>query len=50
MKLRELAHSRTGDKGNTSNISVIAYDPANYQLLEKQSPQPGSSSFSTVSF
>lgn len=35
MKLRELAHSRTGDKGNTSNISVIAYDPANYPLLEK---------------
>ena len=25
MKLREIAHSRTGDKGNTSNISVIAY-------------------------
>ena len=25
MKLRALAHSRTGDKGNTSNISVIAY-------------------------
>ena len=23
MKLRELAHSRTGDKGNTLNISVI---------------------------
>ena len=36
MKLRELAHSRTGDKGNTSNISVIAYDPTNYELLEKQ--------------
>lgn len=35
MKLREIAHSRTGDKGNTSNISVIAYDPANYPLLEK---------------
>lgn len=35
MKLRELAHSRTGDKGNTSNISVIAYDPAKYPLLEK---------------
>jgi len=35
MKLREIAHSRTGDKGNTSNISVIAYDPANYSLLEK---------------
>ena len=26
VKLREIAHSRTGDKGNTSNISVIAYD------------------------
>jgi hypothetical protein len=36
MKLRELAHSRTGDKGNTSNISVIAYDPANYPLLLAQ--------------
>ena len=36
MKLRELAHSRTGDKGNISNISVIAYDPANYALLEQQ--------------
>jgi hypothetical protein len=36
MKLRELAHSRTGDKGNISNISVIAYDPANYALLKQQ--------------
>lgn len=33
MKLRDLAHSRTGDKGNTSNISVIAYDPKNYAAL-----------------
>ena len=33
MKLRELAHSRTGDKGNISNISVIAYDPKHYPLL-----------------
>jgi hypothetical protein len=33
MKLRAIAHSRTGDKGNTSNISVIAYDPKNYPLL-----------------
>lgn len=36
MKLREIAHSRTGDKGNTSNISVIAYDPKDYPLLEAQ--------------
>lgn len=33
MKLRRLAHSRTGDKGNTSNISLIAYDPAHYGHL-----------------
>ena len=36
MKLREIAHSRTGDKGNTSNISVIAYDETHYPLLLKQ--------------
>ena len=35
MKLREIAHSRTGDKGNTSNISVIAFDPRRYPLLER---------------
>lgn len=33
MKLREIAHSRTGDKGNTSNISVIALDPKDYPRL-----------------
>jgi hypothetical protein len=33
MRLREIAHSRTGDKGNTSNISVIAFDPKDYPLL-----------------
>ena len=36
MKLREIAHSRTGDKGNTSNISVIAYDKSYYPLLREQ--------------
>ena len=35
-KLREIAHSRTGDKGNTSNISVIAYEPKDYPLLLSQ--------------
>ncbi len=33
MRLHELAHSRTGDKGDTSDISVIAYDPADYEFL-----------------
>ncbi|MGB9173677.1 MAG: hypothetical protein WCC35_19065, partial [Bradyrhizobium sp.] len=36
MKLREIAHSRTGDKGNISNISVIAYDEKDYPLLLDQ--------------
>lgn len=35
MQLREIAHSRAGDKGDISNISVIAYDPAHYRLLEQ---------------
>jgi len=33
MKLKEIAHSRTGDKGNISNISLIAYDKADYEKL-----------------
>lgn len=36
MKLRDIAHSRTGDKGNISNISVIAFDPKLYPLLRSQ--------------
>ena len=40
MKLREIAHSRTGDKGNTVNISVILYDQNNYEMVRKKlSPQ-----------
>jgi hypothetical protein len=35
-KLREIAHSRTGDKGNTSNISVIAYHEKDFALLKAQ--------------
>lgn len=36
MKLRQLAHARTGDKGDTSSISVIAFDPADYQRLVRE--------------
>jgi hypothetical protein len=35
MKLRDIAHSRTGDKGNTSNISVIAFDKSHYDFLRE---------------
>ena len=34
MKLWDIAHSRTGDKGNISNISLIAYDSKDYELLK----------------
>ena len=33
MKLRDLAHARSGDKGDVSNISVIAYDRAAYEQV-----------------
>lgn len=33
MKLRELAHARAGDKGNISNISVIAFEGSDYAFL-----------------
>jgi hypothetical protein len=36
MKLREIAHSRAGDKGNISNISLIAYQMERYPLLKEQ--------------
>ena len=40
MKLWEIAHSRTGDKGNISNVSLIAYDIKNYELIkEKVTPE-----------
>ncbi|WNW09706.1 hypothetical protein RRX38_00600 [Pseudomonas sp. DTU_2021_1001937_2_SI_NGA_ILE_001] len=33
--LHQLAHTRTGDKGDTSNISVIAFKAEDYPTLEK---------------
>ena len=34
MYLREIAHSRTGDKGNVVTVSVIAYRPEDFPLIE----------------
>jgi hypothetical protein len=33
VKLRDIAHSRTGDKGDVSNVSVIAFDERDYDRL-----------------
>lgn len=34
--LKELAHARSGDKGNVSNICMYARDPRDYELLRQQ--------------
>ena len=36
IKLRELAHARAGDKGDISNLSLIAYDTKDYALLLRE--------------
>ena len=36
MKLRDIAHSRAGDKGNISNLSLVVFDPADYPLIERE--------------
>lgn len=35
MKLKDIAHARTGDKGEISNISVIPYNEKNYSNLQE---------------
>jgi len=32
-KVYELAHARAGDKGNTSNVSVVAYSDRAWEIL-----------------
>jgi hypothetical protein len=34
--LQHVAHTRSGDKGDTSNVSVIAFEPEFYPLLKEQ--------------
>jgi len=33
MKVREIAYSRSGDKGDISNVCVFAYDAINWPIL-----------------
>jgi hypothetical protein len=35
-RIHDIAHARAGDKGNTSSISVWAYDATDYPLLKRQ--------------
>jgi hypothetical protein len=36
IELVHLAHARSGDKGDTANVGVIAYEPSHYELLREQ--------------
>lgn len=41
VKVYDLAHCRASDKGNTSNISVIAYDDRYYPVLREHLSRSG---------
>ena len=34
--LNQIAHGRSGDKGDTSNVCVFAKDPKDYELIKQQ--------------
>ncbi len=36
VQLRWLAHARSGDKGDTANVGLIALEPEYYPLLQRQ--------------
>ena len=35
IRLRDIAHGRSGDKGDAANIGIIAYDDKGYKIIEK---------------
>lgn len=36
MRLKEFCHSRTGDKGDISNVSLIPWNEADYPMLKEK--------------
>lgn len=36
IKLREIAHARSGDKGDVLNISLIPYNENDYELIKRK--------------
>ncbi|HBP31993.1 hypothetical protein [Advenella sp. FME57] len=36
IRVYDLAHARSGDKGNTLNVAVIAYDDESWRILRKE--------------
>ena len=35
IKLLDIAHGRSGDKGDAANVGIIAYDKKGYEILQK---------------
>jgi hypothetical protein len=35
IQLREICHGRSGDKGDTCNIGIIAFDDNGYEIIKK---------------
>ncbi|MBN8546333.1 MAG: hypothetical protein J0L60_09400 [Ignavibacteria bacterium] len=34
IKLRDIAHGRSGDKGDAANVGIIAYDDKGYEIIK----------------
>jgi len=49
LQLSKIAHTRSGDKGDTCNIGVIAYDARHYPVLVRElTPERVKSFFGTL--
>ncbi len=35
IKLRDIAHGRSGDKGDAANVGIITYDDKGYEIIKK---------------
>jgi hypothetical protein len=40
LQLRWLAHARSGDKGDTANVGLIALEPEYYDVLQREVTVP----------
>lgn len=49
LQLVDLAHARSGDKGDTANVGLIAYEPEHYGILiEQVTPERVKAHFGTM--
>ncbi|MCB0832140.1 MAG: hypothetical protein KDC45_01620 [Bacteroidetes bacterium] len=51
IKLKQIAHARSGDKGDSSNVGLIAYDKKYYEvILEKVTAEAVKKHFHSICF